>query len=263
MSGTTPEFNPTMETSERLQPFDVHESSERAGLIKLVVGFGILLALAFIVMKLYQPGTRARTDPPLITAENTPFKIVPEDAQGKQTPDQDKEVFDVMSGGQPSTDIVTLPAPEVPIALPEASTSSSEEETAPPTQTAQTPEPQAQVNTAQPAQSEPAPAPAIEIPTERQPVPAAVASVSNGGSEWVVQVASLRTHAEAEATFANIQTKNASILANYGVDIRRVDLAEKGIYYRARVDGFADRSAAAATCDQLKAAGQACFVTRR
>jgi cell division protein FtsN len=40
-------------------------------------------------------------------------------------------------------------------------------------------------------------------------------------------------------------------------------LAEKGIYYRARVAGFGSRADASATCDRLKAAGQSCFVARR
>ncbi len=258
MNGTEPEFNPSMETHERLQPFDVHESSERAGLIKLLIGFGILLALAFIVMKLYQPGTRARTDPPLITAENTPFKIVPEDVEGTQTPDQDKEVFEVMTGSAPSTDVVTLPAPEVPIRMPD--TSQTDTQSREPVQS----EPQATTEAPRqrpvPQQTQPVTAP---VPPPVSAPSTVTPPLSTGGSDWVVQVASLRSQAEAERTYSTIQNKYASILSGYGVDIRRVDLAEKGIYFRARIDGFSNRDAAASTCDRLKAAGQACFVTRR
>ena len=241
-----PEFNPVMETDDTLQPFDVRDSSERAGLLKLLAVAGVLLALAFIVLKLYQPGTRARTDPPLITADNTPFKVVPEDVGGAQTPDQDKEVFEVMGGASPSTDVVTLPAPEVPITVP------------PQTQPEPEPTPEPEQATPQPTPARPAPAP-VQRPAPTPPP----AATSSGGSDWVVQVASLRSQAEAEATFNRIKASNSTILGPYGADIVRVDLAEKGIYYRARVDGFGNKAEASAACDRLKAAGQSCFVARR
>ncbi|MGJ8559811.1 MAG: SPOR domain-containing protein [Litorimonas sp.] len=248
MSADGPEFNPVMQPDEPLTPFDVTRTSERAGLLKLIIGFGFLLVLAFIVLKLYQPGVRDRGDPPLITAENTPFKIVPEEAGGMQTPDQDKEVFDVMSGNDPSTDVITLPPPEQPVEMPQSSQD-------------------------QPAQSNPAPVRATPDPVVQQPVtrpqvtpePAqpTLAPPAAGNSEWIVQVASLRSQAEAETTYAAIRAKNSAILSSYRSDIVRVDLAEKGIYYRARVAGFRSRADASATCDRLKAAGQSCFVARR
>ena len=256
MDGTAqPEFDPALVDDEPLQPFDVHQSSERAGLIKLLVAAAVLLALALIVLRVYQPGTRARTDPPLITAENTPFKVVPEEVGGAQAPDQDKEVFEVMSGNAPSTDVVELPAPEVPITVPR-------------TQSEPTPEP------ASPPVREPAPTPApaqprptVQTPATRPaapaPAPRPAAPAASGGSDWVVQVASLRTQAEADKTAAAIRATHSAVLAGRGFDIRRVDLAEKGIYFRARVDGFASKADASSACDRLKAAGQACFVTKR
>ena len=254
MDGTAqPEFDPALVDDEPLQPFDVHQSSERAGLIKLLVSAAVLLALALIVLRVYQPGTRARTDPPLITAENTPFKVVPEEVGGAQAPDQDKEVFEVMSGNAPSTEVVELPAPEVPITVPQ-------------TQSEPTPEP-APAPAGEPAPT-PAPAqprPAAQTPAARPaaPAPRPAAPATGGGSDWVVQVASLRTQAEANNTAAAIRAKHSAILSGYGFDIRRVDLAEKGIYFRARVDGFASKADASSACDRLKAAGQACFVTKR
>jgi cell division protein FtsN len=246
MSADGPEFNPVMQPDEPLTPFDVTRTSERAGLLKLVIGFGVLLVLAFIVLKLYQPGVRDRGDPPLITAENTPFKIVPEEAGGMQTPDQDKEVFEIMSGNDPSTDVITLPPPEQPVEMPR----STQEQ---PVQT--NPDPvQTQPN---PVVQQPVTRPVVTPPT--RPVPQPV----TGNSEWIVQVASLRSQAEAETTYAAIRAKNSAILSSYRSDIVRVDLAEKGIYYRARVAGFGSRADASATCDRLKAAGQSCFVARR
>ena len=248
----TPEFDPVpvMNTEEPLTPFNVHESSERSGLFKLVVTGAILLAIALIVLKLYQPGTRARTDPPLITADAAPFKVVPEEVGGAQTPDQDKEVFEVMGGSVPSTTVVTRPAPEAPVALP-----------APKPVPTPAPEPvQRPVVEAPTPRPTPAPAPVVQAPVQR---PAPSVPASSGGSNWVVQVASLRSQAEADATASKILLANRGVLGSFGTDIRRVDLAEKGIYYRARFDGFADKAEADATCARLKSAGQACFVTKR
>lgn len=256
MSADGPEFNPVMQPDEPLTPFDVTRTSERAGLLKLVIGFSVLLVLAFIVLKLYQPGVRDRGDPPLITAENTPFKIVPEDAGGLQTPDQDKEVFEVMSGNNPSTDVITLPPPEQPVALPTPSQQRPvQPDPAPTTQQPTVQRPAVQQPSVQPPATRPVVTPTPAPAPTRQPVA--------GNSEWIVQVASLRSQAEAESTYAAIRSKNSAILSAFRSDIVRVDLAEKGIYYRARVAGFGSRSDASATCDRLKAAGQSCFVARR
>lgn len=258
MNADGPEFNPVMQPDEPLTPFDVTRTSERAGMVKLLIGAGFLLVLALIVMKLYQPGVRDRNDPPLITAENTPFKIVPEDAGGMQTPDQDKEVFEVMSGNGSSADVITLPPPEQPVALP----------TPEPT-TAQTPAVQPTPVTDQPAAAPRVTEPPVTRPPETRPVvsrpPAAQPATppATGNSEWIVQVASLRSQAEAEITYAQIKAKNSAILSSFRSDIVRIDLAEKGIYYRARVAGFGSRADASTVCDRLKAAGQSCFVARR
>lgn len=259
MSAQEPEFNPdTMspgsDFDDPLVPFDVHDSSGRQGMVKLIIGAVLLLALAFIVLKLYQPGVRDRSDPPLITAENTPFKVVPEDREGTQTPDQDKEIFEVMSGRETQPDVVTLPSPEVPIALPSIPTGEQAVTALPP------PEDLAPSSSTAPAQN-PAPETGTQTAPARQPAPTRPQPTTSN-STWVVQVASLRSQAEADRTYAEIDAKYRSILAPYRSDIRRVDLAEKGIYYRVRVAGFAGRADAAQLCNQLKAAGQACYVTR-
>mgnify|MGYP000203140951 CR=1 FL=1 len=252
MSADGPEFNPGMQPDEPLTPFDVTRTSERAGMVKLLIGAGLLLVLAVIVMKLYQPGVRDRGDPPLITAENTPFKIVPEDAGGMQTPDQDKEVFEVMSGNEASTEVITLPGPEQPVEIP-----TQQPAPAPATQQAPTTQPEPVTETPASRQSVPR---SVETP---QPATEPVPQPATGNSEWIVQVASLRSQSEAEATYAQIKAKNSAILSAFRSDIVRVDLAEKGIYYRARVAGFGSRADASAVCDRLKAVGQSCFVARR
>ncbi|MEM9600635.1 MAG: SPOR domain-containing protein [Pseudomonadota bacterium] len=259
MSANGPEFNPAMQADEPLTPFDVTRASDRSGLFKLALGMILLLVIAFVVLKIYQPGVRDRGDPPLITADNTPFKITPDDPGGLQVPDQDKEVFDMMSGSQPDRDIVTLPVPETPREQPvqpeetmpvdptdPISVEPLQPADTPPASVRQDPDPDPD-----PVVTEPDPAPVVPF---RQPVGTV--------SDWVVQVASLRSQAEAEATYDRIAARNTS-MRGYERDIVRVDLAEKGIYYRARISGFSSKSDADSLCGRLKAAGQACFVTRR
>jgi cell division septation protein DedD len=85
-----------------------------------------------------------------------------------------------------------------------------------------------------------------------------------GGNEYVVQVASVRSQSDAEAVWRKLESRFSNVL-NSGLyaDIKRVDLAEKGIYYRTRIAGLEDREAAKSLCNVLKASNQACYVTKR
>ncbi len=228
---------------EELTPFDVRDSSGKAGLLKLALGFGFLLLAALIILKIYQPGTRDRDAPPVISADNTPFKDIPENIGGQQVPNQDKSVYDVMDGKTPSEVMSPVLAAELPIEMPKAATIQVE-------------------------------APSVPAVPKLAPKPAAVKispptttpskRVASGNSEWVVQVASVRSELDASQLWSNTSTKFDDILGNgLYADIKYADLAEKGVYYRLRVAGLADKDSANSLCSQFKARGQACFVTRR
>ena len=206
-------------------------------MIKLAILVGMLLLAAFIVLKLYTPGVRDRADPPRITADNTPFKVKPEEVGGVQTPNQDKVVFDVMDGNSPSTQANPNPRPETPIKM-------------------QPPEPVVKrpvVQDVQPPAVTPNPA----------PKPAQRPAVAVRGSEWVVQVSSTRSESDAAQMWMTLKQKYPQLVEGRYADVRRVDLNEKGIYYRTRIAGLADKSAASSLCNAFKSAGQACFVTKR
>ena len=91
-------FSGSAGDDEQLTPFDVRDSSGKAGLTKLLLGFGALLLLALIILKVYQPGTRDRDVPPIISSDNTPFKEAPASVGGVQVPNQDKAVYDMLDG---------------------------------------------------------------------------------------------------------------------------------------------------------------------
>ncbi len=230
---------------DELAPFDVRDSSGKSGMIKLALGFGLLLLLAFIILKVYQPGVRDRGAPPKITADNTPFKIKPDDAGGVQTPNQDKTVYDVMNGNTPRETVTPAPKPEIPIELPKAAN--------------------IKVDPTPIIQRAPKVVPKVVPKIIKQTVAApAKSKVAVGSSEWVVQVASVRTQQAAQDIWAKVSGKFETVLSSgHYADIKYADLAEKGVYYRLRVAGLADKEGASRLCNEFEAQGQACFVTRK
>ena len=76
---------------------------------------------------------------------------------------------------------------------------------------------------------------------------------------WVVQVASLQSEAEARRSWGIIKSKNANLLSNFQDNIVMADLGAKGIFWRLRV-GPMGESQARALCANLIKQNQACLV---
>jgi hypothetical protein len=98
------------------------------------------------------------------------------------------------------------------------------------------------------------------LSTSTAGTPAEAAPPSAGG--YVIQVTSQRSEADAQAAFHSLQTKYPDQLGGREPLVRRADLGEKGIYYRALVGPFASMEQAAGICGNLKAAGGSCIVQR-
>ncbi len=86
------------------------------------------------------------------------------------------------------------------------------------------------------------------------------ASLPPGGS--FVQLTSRRSEGEAQTEFHALQAKFPSQLSGREAVIRRADLGEKGVYYRALVGPFGSAEEAAQLCSGLKAAGGNCIVQK-
>jgi len=250
-------FSAAGNPDEELAPFDVRDSSSKSGIIKLALGFGFLLALALIILKVYQPGVRDRDAPPKISADNTPFKVELEDAGGVETPNQDKTVYEVMDGKKPDEVVTAIPSAEMPIELPKAAnikvdpapTKPAPVKPQPPAPQPQAANPSGSIKAAGPGYIKTAPS---------------GSTIRTGSGDYVVQVASVRSAAAAQDVWNKTEAKFTDVInSQMYADIKYVDLAEKGVYYRLRVAGLADKSAAAALCDTFKTRGQACFVTRK
>jgi hypothetical protein len=89
------------------------------------------------------------------------------------------------------------------------------------------------------------------------------ASVSSSGGGYVVQVSSQRNEADAQSSYRALQGKYPSVLGSQSLVVKRVDLGEKGVYYRAFAGPFSSLDQATQVCSNLKAAGgPQCLIQR-
>jgi hypothetical protein len=89
----------------------------------------------------------------------------------------------------------------------------------------------------------------------------AQAATPNGGG-YLVQVSSQRNESDAQASFKALQGKFPAVLGSRSPVIKRADLGEKGIYFRAMVGPFGTPDEASQFCGSLKTAGGQCVVQR-
>lgn len=84
-------------------------------------------------------------------------------------------------------------------------------------------------------------------------------AASTGG--YGIQIASLPSEDEATKSYANLSKKFASVLGGRSHEIRRADIAGKGTFYRVRIPA-GSKDEAAALCEQYRAAGGSCLISR-
>jgi cell division protein FtsN len=108
------------------------------------------------------------------------------------------------------------------------------------------------------------PAPVADAQTRVAAVnPVQIAPSGGGGSgAYLVQVSSQRSEADAQASYRSLQGKFPAVLGSRSPVIKRADLGDKGIYYRAMVGPFASPEEATQLCGSLKSAGGQCVVQR-
>ncbi|MFO1108690.1 MAG: SPOR domain-containing protein [Bradyrhizobium sp.] len=90
--------------------------------------------------------------------------------------------------------------------------------------------------------------------------PTAPAPAAEGGGSFLVSVTSQDSEAAARESFRVAQGKYASVLGSRSPVIKRVDMPDGKVKYRAMVGPYRTRQEAAQFCTELKAAGGQCFV---
>ena len=89
---------------------------------------------------------------------------------------------------------------------------------------------------------------------------AATASAPRASGAYMVQLVSNKSEAETQSSFKVLQFKYPTVLGTRAALIRRVELGDRGTYYRAHVGPFANADQANVVCDRLKSAGGQCLV---
>jgi hypothetical protein len=201
--------------------------------------------------------------PPVNQAANPPTAaIVPPAAKPAAAPaasgtlagDEPRKIRTLAVKGD-AADVAATPAPK-PAAAPRP---------VPPPGAARAPSPPANANASanaplslSPQGGQPAPAEPRSHVTSTNPAQAA----SGGGAGYVVQVSSQRNEADAQASYRALQGKFPSVLGSRAPLIKRADLGDKGVYYRAMVGPFASSEEATQVCGNLKTAGGQCVVQK-
>ena len=155
------------------------------------------------------------------------------------------------------------PAAPVPAAAPAPKPATSARAPAPAATVAAIPAPTASV-AAIPAPAKPAPqastpaAPRPAAPAVAASQPSVAGSAVSGGA--VLQIGAYETPEIANGAWNAFRNRFASVAGGLAQDVQKADLGAKGTWYRLRVGPFADKAAANAACEKLRAQGGTCFV---
>ena len=265
--------------TDEFSTFDAREEDARRGPLLLTAALAVFVLFLGVVWSAYNQGLResGRDGAPRLVPNEEPYRERPADPGGEETPDTDLEVYDRLTGTSDEGEgpVSLRPAPEEPIEenrpalrvetvdADEAASPQDEAEAAiaprpaperpqpaPEPETRPDPQPQAQPEPV--AQPEPAPAPARP----------AVSAVNPDGA-WVVQIASFRSEADAEAAWVAFRTRFSDIASGMAPDVLGVEIPDRGTYHRLRIAAFDSREAAQAFCSTLQSRGQDCLVARR
>lgn len=198
-------------------------------------------------------------EPLVVQAPATPTRVKPENAGGLVPPNQDKEVFNRLAPGTvPTQPEKLLPGPVTP-KLPATGLPAPAAPKPADGDVAKSPTPLQAATPAAATGAGPTAPPVADAPKQGAPVqsesgPSIASLIDNisgpvGG--WRVQVASVKNEDVAKSTWARLQSAHGDVMANLRMQAVRVDLGEKGVWYRVQA-GPLDEKQAQSVCSTLK-----------
>ena len=245
-----------------VRPFDGGDDEEEGGShlpVVIVISLLVLAAFGGVVWLAYNNGVaRGRADVPatLAAAPKEPPAVAPGSGA---PPAKQIKIYQQQAGSEEDAGQQVAAAPPAQLPPPPPALRSRPVEAKPMVQTPPAretvaPKPAPVTQTTLPPAATPAAAPA------KQPAatPAKTAAPAAGGA-YMLQIGAYKSQSDADAAWKTYQAKHAALLSGYGPDVQKADLGAKGVWYRLRVGSFADKGAAAAMCDRLKAEGAVCF----
>ncbi len=257
--------------------------------IVIVAGFGIGIWYA------YDQGVKkgVKLAPPIIKADETPVKEIPEDPGGMEIPHQDKKVFDVLKAEPEEEKVETLMAPPeqvveesapVDIAEDPALKKSSEPETlmskaedtkeevkagavAAADKVAEKVEAAEKVVADKAEELKEEAKEAVEEVSKASKAPAvtpkaAEPKVAPEGEAYRVQLGAFRSSDAAKKAWSDLQKKHELLLGGEVYKIVSVEIKGKGVFHRLQAGAFTTRGDAGTLCEKLKAEKQDCLVAK-
>jgi cell division septation protein DedD len=176
--------------------------------------------------------TTTKTPPnviPLIRAAEEPIKTKPEIPGGMDVPNLDVEILNPPNADKP---VVLGPSPEEPILFPE-------------------------IPTAEDVAGITPPQPLSEPDAVDTPAPAENPKLN---TIYRVQIASVKSEREAKEEWERLKSKFPTLLRRLNLTVARVNLDEKGVFFRLLIGPLPDKSAAKEFCKSAKERKIACLV---
>jgi len=252
----------------------------RGAILTMMVSIAAIASFGSVVWWAHNQDVRAGgkgLEPLVVQAPPVPARTKPENAGGLVPPNQDKEVYNRLSPGAvpiqpekllpaavtPRLPASGLPVPAAPKAEPEvartptpiqppAATTHGTGPTPPPTASDATP----------PAANQPTVTQAPTPGATSEPAPS-IASLIEGMSGpaggWRVQIASVKSEDIAKSTWARLQAAHGDVLGSLRMQPTRVDLGDKGVWYRVQA-GPLDEKQAQSVCGTLRTRKADCVV---
>lgn len=263
--------------------FEIRDDETARGPLIMALALGVLLIFGAVVWNTYRQGVRANgAGVPTVIASADPYKRVPDDRGGKAVPDTDKRFYDQMDASERDeirpAPVMAVPESDdlagsdvlqggPPIELRPGSAearSGTDPENGMPNVVADQVRALAELDERQQERADGVKTAAlgeVELPIERPAAPKVGGMFAfDDDGRYLVQIAAFRSQDAAEAAWKTTSAKAPDIYRGAQKRIQRADLGAKGVFYRLRVGGFAERSEATAFCSAIKDTGDNCIV---
>lgn len=206
---------------------------------------------------------------PLLTAEEGPTKIKPEKIDGALIPHMDKVVYDTLKPGHDATRHVSImPEPEQPIEVSSAGSKDAIEDIIGKVLFENEPQAIPDSETVIPESIEsqekasPEPVKTLKIiPVEDQGVKVQQ-KIQKTQPCYKVQLVSVRTREIAEKEWERLKKLHHKVLNSLPFFVQKIDVKDRGVFYRLLAGRFPNSSSAKALCKKLAAAQQTCIVVK-
>lgn len=254
----------------------------RGQILTAMVSVAAIASFASVVWWAHNQDVKAGgkgLEPLVVQAPAAPTRLKPENAGGLVPPNQDKEVYNRIAPGAvpqqpekllpaattpqlPANGQLPTPAAPKPAEAEPAKTPTPIQQAATPPAGSTTPPPPTDKLTDKPTDKPAVADKPVDKPAAGEAGPSIASLIDNmsgptGG--WRVQIASVKSEDVAKSTWARLQAAHGDVLANLRMQPARVDLGDKGVWYRVQA-GPLDEKQAQSVCSTLKSRKADCVI---